>query len=161
MASERKIAANRENSKRSTGPRTRQGKIRSSWNAVKHGLLSRRTLLPNEDPKKLKALARTLRADLNPRGPCERVFADMMISDLWKRRRIARMEVGIIKVYDLGSLNLLSRYGIARERSFYRAFETLQGLQQARRGGRVPSSSAPGGTVRRGEGDEPEPIGAL
>ena len=40
MASERQIAANRENAKRSTGPRTEAGKLRSSRNAFKHGLSS-------------------------------------------------------------------------------------------------------------------------
>jgi len=161
MTTERKLEANRRNALRSTGPRTPEGKARVAQNPLKHGLLSRKTLLRNEDPKKLKALAKALRADLKPQGPSERLFADMMISDLWKRRRIARMEVSLIKDYNLESLNLLSRYGIGRERSFYRAFQTLQGLQQARLGGRVPPSSAPGGPVRRGEGDEPEPNGAL
>ena len=40
--SERKLAANRANAQKSTGPRTPRGKTTSSWNALKHGLLSRR-----------------------------------------------------------------------------------------------------------------------
>jgi hypothetical protein len=38
MTSERKIAANRNNSRRSTGPRTASGKSRVSRNAERHGL---------------------------------------------------------------------------------------------------------------------------
>jgi hypothetical protein len=38
MTSARRIAANRENAKKSTGPRTRRGKSRASRNAVRHGL---------------------------------------------------------------------------------------------------------------------------
>lgn len=38
MASEKQIAANRANAKRSTGPRTTAGKRRSSKNAYRHGL---------------------------------------------------------------------------------------------------------------------------
>ena len=38
MASERKIAANGENARRSTGPHTSQGKRRASQNALRHGL---------------------------------------------------------------------------------------------------------------------------
>jgi hypothetical protein len=38
MASEKQIAANRANAKRSTGPKTAAGKRRSSGNAFRHGL---------------------------------------------------------------------------------------------------------------------------
>ena len=38
MASERQIAANRENARRSSGPRSSAGKRRSSGNALRHGL---------------------------------------------------------------------------------------------------------------------------
>jgi hypothetical protein len=38
MATEKQIAANRENAKRSTGPKTAAGRSRSSRNAVRHGL---------------------------------------------------------------------------------------------------------------------------
>ncbi len=38
MSSERQVAANRANAKRSTGPRTLAGKSRSSRNAYQHGL---------------------------------------------------------------------------------------------------------------------------
>lgn len=38
MATEKQIAANRANAKRSTGPRTFAGKCRSAQNAYRHGL---------------------------------------------------------------------------------------------------------------------------
>jgi hypothetical protein len=38
MSSERKLAANRSNARRSTGPRTAAGKSRASRNALRHGL---------------------------------------------------------------------------------------------------------------------------
>ena len=38
MASEKQIAANRANAKKSTGPRTAAGKLKSSRNAFRHGL---------------------------------------------------------------------------------------------------------------------------
>ncbi len=39
--SERKAAANRANAQRSTGPRTPDGKARSSLNALRHGILAK------------------------------------------------------------------------------------------------------------------------
>jgi len=38
MTSELKVLANRQNAKKSTGPRTKTGKSRASRNAVRHGL---------------------------------------------------------------------------------------------------------------------------
>src|SRR5262245_44785240 len=38
MASERQIAANRRNARKSTGPRSSAGKLRASQNAYRHGL---------------------------------------------------------------------------------------------------------------------------
>jgi len=39
--SEKKLKANRENAKKSTGPRTARGKANSRRNALKHGLFAR------------------------------------------------------------------------------------------------------------------------
>ena len=43
MASERQIAANRRNARKSTGPRLGAGKNRASRNAYRHGLTLSRT----------------------------------------------------------------------------------------------------------------------
>ncbi len=51
MPSPKQIEASRRNAQKSTGPRTRQGKARFSMNALKHGLMSRQVLLPDEDKK--------------------------------------------------------------------------------------------------------------
>lgn len=48
MATEKQIQANRNNAKKSTGPRTEKGKARVSQNALKHGLLARDAILPGE-----------------------------------------------------------------------------------------------------------------
>src|SRR6185295_10000903 len=46
--SPRNLSANRRNAKHSTGPRTPQGKTKSSQNSLKHGLCSQSPTLPNE-----------------------------------------------------------------------------------------------------------------
>ena len=40
MASEKQIAANRANAKKSTGPKTAAGQLKSSRNALRHGFPS-------------------------------------------------------------------------------------------------------------------------
>jgi len=47
VASDRQVAANRENAKRSTGPRSRGGKSRACRNATVHGLAGRSPIDPN------------------------------------------------------------------------------------------------------------------
>jgi hypothetical protein len=47
--SEARLRANRENAKKSTGPRTTEGKQRSSLNATRHSILAQVIHLPKED----------------------------------------------------------------------------------------------------------------
>ena len=56
MATEKQIAANRANAKRSTGPKTLAGKISSSRNAHRHGLSCPLPL----DPERVDAIAHAL-----------------------------------------------------------------------------------------------------
>jgi hypothetical protein len=59
MATEKQIAANRANSKRSTGPKTKTGRLKSSRNAFRHGLSG-----PSPtNPADIDAIARTLAVD--------------------------------------------------------------------------------------------------
>lgn len=59
MASEKQIAANRANAKRSTGPKTKSGRYASSRNATRHGLASL-SLLNESVSIDIETLARTL-----------------------------------------------------------------------------------------------------
>jgi len=62
MASERQIAANRRNARKSTGPRSRAGKRRASGNAYRHGLASSRSL-DAETARQRDQLARQIAGD--------------------------------------------------------------------------------------------------
>jgi hypothetical protein len=63
MTSEIKVAACRLNGKKSRGPKTPEGRERSSMNAYKHGLTSKKQTLIREDSdsfenRKLKWIAK-------------------------------------------------------------------------------------------------------
>jgi len=62
VATEKQIAANRANAKRSTGPKTLAGKMASSRNAFRHGLSVPLQLDPILSPK-LDAMAQALAGD--------------------------------------------------------------------------------------------------
>lgn len=93
MISDRKLAANRRNAQRSTGPRTPAGRARSSQNALRHGLHARSAVIPRaEDPAAWDAhLASTL-ASLAPVGPLEVTLAERAALLLWRLGRVARYE---------------------------------------------------------------------
>jgi len=59
---------NRRNAQRSTGPRSAEGKDRCRFNALKHGLTARSTLLPGEDADEIEARQKELPDDLRPRN---------------------------------------------------------------------------------------------
>ena len=75
--SARKLAANRRNSQRSTGPKTVVGKAISSWNSLRHGLLSRRLIeFGDQGKEQFFELLASLQQDLDPVGALEQVLVE-------------------------------------------------------------------------------------
>jgi hypothetical protein len=95
MTSDKQIDANRQNALRSTGPKTPEGKDAVRLNALKHGLLSKETLLPGEDEEALRELGERLRDELQPVGELENLLVDRIISSYWRLSRLGRVEAGI------------------------------------------------------------------
>jgi hypothetical protein len=80
----------RANSRKSTGPRTPEGKDRSRFNATKHGLTARSVLLPGEDPSQLAARQQQLIDDLQPRHSAEITAIELMAGAIWRSDRSER-----------------------------------------------------------------------
>ena len=72
LISERKVKANRENAKKSTGPRTARGKAFSRRNAVKHGLCAKDLFpllqLPTENEQEFLEFHDRVREEHQPVG---------------------------------------------------------------------------------------------
>jgi len=98
MATEKQLQANRANARKSTGPRSMDGKSMASKNSLKHGLLSKEILLQNEDPAEFQALSYQLCQYLEPIGRLEEELLNMIVADLWRLRRINRMEASILTI---------------------------------------------------------------
>ncbi len=104
MTSDRKAAANRQNARKSTGPKTPEGKAAVRQNALKHGLLSQEVLLPDEDEEALQELGESLRDELQPVGELENLLVDRIIAAYWRLRRLSRVEAGIFAWERSGAL---------------------------------------------------------
>ncbi len=62
------------------------------FNAVKHGVLSRYTVLPWEDPDAYGDLLDALVAEHNPEGPTEEHLVEELTGVLWRKRRLRMAE---------------------------------------------------------------------
>jgi hypothetical protein len=96
--SEAQNAANRRNARRSTGPRSAEGKQKSSQNALKWGLASPRggVLLPTECRDEFDAFRDALLAYYKPVGAAQEETARIAIDKFWCLRRASKIERGIL-----------------------------------------------------------------
>ena len=95
-ASPASIAANRANSQLSTGPRTTEGKLRSSVNALRHGLTSKMVLLPDDDLAAYNTFKQSLFNDLKPKGQLEEQLAYTLVNTQWRLNRCRAFEESVL-----------------------------------------------------------------
>jgi hypothetical protein len=141
--------ASRINGARSRGPKTEDGKARSSQNALKHGLRAERfVLLPDEDAAEFLAKEAALIEDLAPEGALEEILVRRIARATWRLSRADRIEAELFaqKRYGDGDLGLalirdgngacafptLFRYRGAAEAELWRALKALKALQAER-----------------------------
>ena len=100
MASPQRIAANRRNARRSTGPRTATGKARAKRNAWQHGLAAR---LPCTDAvgSDVERLALAI-AGPDP-DPCRLHFANIAANAQLELRRIHAVRLSLLAARPHGS----------------------------------------------------------
>jgi hypothetical protein len=90
--SEARLRANRENAKRSTGPRTDEGKQRSRQNAAQHHFTAQVIPLPQEELARLDDCIRQFTAEYNPVGYQELNLVHMLAHTQYRLHRLAYAE---------------------------------------------------------------------
>jgi hypothetical protein len=96
MTSRKKIIANRKNSKKSTGPVSQQGKLKSSQNAIKHGLDAEKFIIIGENIDDLNLLKDRLIEELRPKGINQEIIVMKIIDIAVRLGRIPLYEAGVI-----------------------------------------------------------------
>ncbi len=98
--SSKRVQANRQNSRKSTGPRTATGKKRVSMNAVKHGFFSKWLLIQHRDGKESQDEYDDFYADVRkhfqPIGWLDELWVEKIAVWSWRLRRLIRCESGQI-----------------------------------------------------------------
>src|SRR5229473_6113294 len=79
------------------GPRTQQGKQKSSRNATKHGVFSKVIILETESKARYEELLAGLRETLQPEGALEELLVEKLATTVWRLRRLLLAESAEIR----------------------------------------------------------------
>jgi hypothetical protein len=100
VTSRKQVEANRRNALKSTGPRTKKGKTRSSRNALQHGVTATMSVVSSpphsEHARLLREEREALRADLRPRGAMEEFLIEKMATLRVRYRLLQLHEQAIV-----------------------------------------------------------------
>jgi hypothetical protein len=150
---------NRENAQHSTGPKTEEGKKKSSLNALRHGLTGQIVVMPSEDLAAYQIHVSSFKNDLQPKGSLEAHLVQSLADTAWRLNRVAALEtnlltLGVARVSDAFScpqeiqqalaiastlesrakaLSNLSMHSQRLSRQFERTVNQLRELQKTRR----------------------------
>jgi len=107
MSSDAKIAANRANALKSTGPRTERGKTKSRFNAVTHGIYATPPLLPAEDEDAYRAIQNHYWEFFDPLGPVENMLAHQIADLAWRLGRIDKADAALLQQLEVAKMTRL------------------------------------------------------
>ena len=115
--SQKQIEANRRNAAKSTGPRTSEGKARSRYNALKHGILAK-AVIPEplglyESKDDMEFLVAGLRETYAPATPIEELMVERIAATIWRLTRVSRVEGAAIAIRQD-----LVEYDLARQEAY-------------------------------------------
>ena len=128
---ESQFAANRANAKLSTGPRTEEGKKRSSLNAFRHGLTGQIVIHTPEDQAAFQKHCDAIREALAPVGALEFDLARAIAEDKWRLNRARALEnaiftLGLQEHSDPGAANPEVDAALAEGRTWIAQAKNLQ-----------------------------------
>src|SRR5438309_4957723 len=92
MASPEQIRANRNNAKKSTGPKCTDI---TRFNGLKHGLRAEEVVLPGEDPSEFEAERNAWLRDWGPMSRTRAVLVERAAVASWRLRRATRAEAAL------------------------------------------------------------------
>ena len=96
MTTQSQIRANRKNARKSTGPKTPEGKAKVAQNATKHGLTASTDVIRGESQEEFDAHRQGFLDALAPRNAVEDFLADHLASLAWRLKRANRMQNQIL-----------------------------------------------------------------
>lgn len=146
MTSDKQISANQQNSLKSTGPRSGSGKAIVAQNAIKHGILSAKIAMDQQEREDFCNFASQMQAYFTSTNSLEELLIDRIISNIWRLRRVIHIETLMLKdcirndwetksyqgIFENNSgtaMATLSRYEKSLEHSLYRSLKELREMR--------------------------------
>ena len=96
MTSQKQLQANRRNSTKSTGPKTRAGKAQSRLNSRKHGLTAKLLITAGENGADFDQLRAELLEEFHAKSALRIELVDRLAGILWRLRRVPFFEAAIL-----------------------------------------------------------------
>ena len=131
-ASAIQIETNRANAQHSTGPRTDEGKQRSSLNAVRHGLTGQIIVMPHEDMQAYLAHCQNYSEEWKPSGTTEVHIVQSIADTQWRLHRAHAHQLTTDAV-DSEQIDRISRYASRIQRDLHSSIKLLQNLHAERK----------------------------
>jgi hypothetical protein len=166
--SERKRQANRENSKKSTGPRTASGKRYSSFNAMTHGMLAKQVMYAPDGKlidENLKRMFDTLREEYSRGDAATELLAELAAVDYWRLHKGLEYERKYLgpkggDFHPQGAMPVLSRYMVTTRHSFEKSLTALMQLRaQSLATAEGENNTSLGGSIQPVPDDQNRPSG--
>jgi hypothetical protein len=136
-----KMAANRSNAQKATGPKTPEGKDRSRWNAVTHGLLCKRLVIAAEDKVAFAHLLACLCEDMRPEGALEEILIEKIAMAYWRLHLAFGCEADFVKsgaLFVMSRAEPVARYSNSIHRQLIQDMNQFERWQRQRSGEYVP-----------------------
>jgi hypothetical protein len=165
VSSLRRVISSRANGARSRGPKTPEGKKRSSRNAYRHGLLAKTVIIGSESAANFRSLVAQHEEHFGPLDGVELGLLEEMASAYWRMRRswaiekewleqnlqaqdspneVTRIAKAFGDLAETKKLSLLHRYESRMHRIYQRSIKTLLLLQSKNdQTNPVPKSDTP------------------
>jgi hypothetical protein len=144
MPTDAQIEANRANSKKSTGPKTPEGKARSAQNASEHGLCASQLVVKPGQEAEFDEMQAGLYEEVLPVGGLEDELFKSLIHAAWNQRRCRQAEADLqLKAAEKGldilldpaleaDLRRIDLYGRRAASAFHRNLKAIRDLQNER-----------------------------
>src|SRR5712692_11401416 len=83
-----RLAANAANAQHSTGPRTPEGRARSSQNARTHGLTARDLVIAPDEREEFEELRNDYQTSVKPQDGIQQSLFEELVGAAWNLRRV-------------------------------------------------------------------------